>query len=379
MLSFITLHVMKKFINIISLTLFLLSFHGCSGNGSRTEAGGDTLTSQSDLLTMVRCDGYIIADVDNPWVEGALLERYILVDRDYDDELPEGTVIRVPLTSSIVYSSVYTGAIDELGSAGAITGVADGQYFASSTIADRIRSGEIHDVGNSMSPSIETIVDLDPGAIILSPYQDQQPGAIEKAGIPIVRMADYMEATPLGRAEWIKLIGALYGNFESADSIFGATCKEYTRLCGDVTKRSGRPTVVTEQPLPGGTWDLPAGQSYMARMLHDAGADYPWADTSGAGSLKLDAAAVLDKAADADIWLIRSYGPLTLTALGESSPVVPHFKAFNTGNVYVSDTSIVPLFDEFPFHPDRLLSEYIAIFHPELAGDCPLNYFSRID
>lgn len=370
---------MRKPSLITTASILLTIITGCSGSGAKIEPTGDTLTSESDLLTLIDCKNYKIADVQNPWSDDALLERYILVGKDYDGVLPEGTIVRVPLERSVVYSSVYTGVIDELGADQAITGVADGQYFTSPSIAGKIRTGKIRDVGNSMSPSIETIVELDPGAIILSPYQNQQPGAIEKAGIPIVRMVDYMESTPLGRAEWIKFIGMLYGNYDSADSIFRSVCHEYDRLCENVKDISDRPKVLTEQPLPGGTWNLPAGQSYMARMLTDAGALYPWADTSGAGSLNLDAAAVLDKASDADIWLIRSYGPLTLKSLGENHPLASHFKAYKTGNIFISDTSVTPLFDEFPFHPDRLLSDYIAIFHPTRFQDYRIRYFQKIE
>ncbi len=94
--------------------------------------------------------------------------------------------------------------------------------------------------------------------------------------------------------------------------------------------------------MSSGEWNVPAGGSYMARMLSDAGGRYPWSMTEGAGSLKLDAAAVLDKAEMADFWLIRSFGPMTLAGLKESNPLNGHFKAVGDGGVYVCDTSVSP-------------------------------------
>jgi iron complex transport system substrate-binding protein len=100
--------------------------------------------------------------------------------------------------------------------------------------------------------------------------------------------------------------------------------------------------------------------------------------TEGAGSLKLDAAAVLDKAEMADFWLIRSFGPMTLAGLKESNPLNGHFKAVGDGGVYVCDTSVSPLFDEFPFHPERLLRDYAIIFHPALFPGERLRYFNQL-
>ena len=350
---------------------------GCGGgNGASEVNGGDTLTHESQLLTLVDHGDYILADVTDPW-RGGILQRYVLAPRDYRGELPEGAVVvRVPLERSVVYSGVYSGAISELGAVDAIKGVADGGYFTSSEMQQRIRSGVIRDIGNSSSPSVETLVDLDPDAILLSPYQDQKAGAVETLGVPLVQMVDYMESTPLARAEWIRLIGRLYGQGDRADSIYLSVAESYRLLCKKVAESEDRPVVITELPQPGGVWYIPAGQSYMAQMLADAGARYPWADTEGGGSLALDEASMLEKGRDADYWIIRNYGQLSRSVLLQSEPLLEHFRALSQRGVYVCDTSVSPLFDEFPFHPERLLADYIAIFHP--AATRQLRYFNQL-
>ena len=360
------------------LTLPLL-ISSCGRSSVADVCNGDTLTINSQLLTMVDQGDYIVADIRNPWSsDTSLLERYYLVSKDYKGTLPDGGVrVTVPLESSVVYSSVHGGVIAELHAVDAINGVADAQYFINAEIAKRIESGKIADVGNSMSVSIEKVVDLSPDAILVSPFQNKESGAVTTLGIPVVQCVDYMEATPLGRAEWIKFFGVLYGCKSVADSIYKAVSADYSELCGMVAQCVDSPVVLPEQALPSGEWNVPAGDSYMAQMYNDAGVTYPWADTQGVGSLILDAAMVLDKAGNADFWLIRYFGPLSLSALKDSNPINPHIKAYKESNVYVCNTAEIPLFDEFPFHPERLLREYVKIFHPTVLPDYQLRYFSR--
>lgn len=364
----------------ITLLAALLLFGSCRGSNCKIEVHGDTLTVESQLLTIVDCGEYIVADVRNPWdANTQLLDRYVLVPKGYTANLPEGIVVAVPLQSSVVYSSVHGGAIAELQAVDAISGVADKEYFIAKDVAERICSGQIADVGNSMSVSIEKIVDLAPDAILMSPFQNKESGAITKIGTPVVQCVDYMEQTPLGRAEWIKLLGILYNRRSKADSIFETVSAEYAQLCDYAVQLDDTPIALPEQPMPSGVWNVPAGESYMAKILCDAGANYPWADRRGVGSLNLDAAMVFDKAGNADYWVIRSFGQLSLADLQSANPLNQHFKAFKSGNVYVCNTSESPLFDEFPFHPEKLLREYIKIFHPTALPDYQLRYFTRAE
>ena len=129
-----------------------------------------------------------------------------------------------------------------------------------------------------------------------------------------------------------------------------------------------------------GVWNVPGGRSYKVRMLQDAGASYPWSDDMSAGSLDMDFSRVFERASDADYWIATSYGyPMTRATLVADYRPNERFKAFKTGNIYTCDTSVTPLFDEFPFHPERLLNDYVVIFHPEAADGLTLNYFHKIN
>lgn len=376
---------MKK---IFSSIILLIVIASCSTNGrygGQPSADGnacaDTLTSRAGLLTLVDLGEYTIADISDPWNSGRLLHRYILIGRDSPEprDIPEGTIVKVPLRSSIVYSSVHSGAVKELGSLDAITGVADGMYFNDTDIRRRIESGKITDIGNSSSPAIERIIDLEPEAILLSPYQNSGYGAVETTGVPIIECADYMESTPLARAEWILFIGELYGKRAEAEKIYNGVVRNYTSLSDSVRSASGkRPRVITEMETSG-VWYVPGGKSYMASMLADAGAEYPWAGNEDPGSLQLDYAAVFDKASDADIWLVRTFGyDISRKAMLDNNRLNARFKAFRTGEIYGCNTAEKTLYDDLPFHPERILRDFIIILHPEILPGEKTEYYKKM-
>ena len=187
-----------------------------------------------------------------------------------------------------------------------------------------------------------------------------------------------METNPLGRAEWMKFFGMLFDREAVADSIFSSVADNYNRLAATVKNVPHRPTVISET-VTSGVWYVPGGASYKATLYADAGADYPWADDTSAGSLQLDFAQVLDKAQNADFWLLTTYGyELTRRAMLDIYPHNDQFAAFGKGSVYYFNSAVVPLFEETAFHPDLLLKEYIGIFHPDKVPGYELSYFKRM-
>ena len=336
------------------------------------------ITHRATLLAMRDLgNGATLVDITNPWDTSALLASYLLVgDAGRPDSVPPRdrlTEIRVPLRRSAIFSAIHAGAVDELDAVGSVAAVADAEYFKG-RVARRIADGSIADLGSSLSPSMEKVTLAKPDAFLLYPMQNAGHGALENSGIPIIEMADYMEATPLGRAEWIRLLGILYGRRAEADSIFASVEEKYTALAAKASKLEKRPKVLTEM-LTSGYWFVPGGNSYMARLITDAGGEYPWAADKSSGSLQLDFSAVYARAADADIWIVRTYGSdLTLAGLREVYPLNSQIKAFKTKGVYSADTHKVTLYQEFPFHPELLLEEYAKIFSGDTAN---LRYFKQ--
>ncbi|MDE6126317.1 MAG: ABC transporter substrate-binding protein, partial [Muribaculaceae bacterium] len=306
-----------------------LLLSACSAGHDRGDTPAEDLfpdmTTRATLLEMRDLgNGATLVDITNPWDTASLLASYLLTDGAArpDSVPPRGRIveIRVPLERSAVFSAIHAGAIDELGTTGRVAAVADAEYFKGE-FARKIADGSIADLGSSLSPSMEKVTLARPDAFILYPMQNAGHGAIDNSGIPVIEMADYMETTPLGRAEWIRLIGRLYGCPAEADSLFAAVECRYDSLAAKASKLEKRPKVLTEM-LTSGYWFVPGGNSYMARLITDAGGDYPWAADRSTGSLQLDFSAVYARAADADIWLIRTYGSdLTLAGLREVYPL----------------------------------------------------------
>ena len=339
----------------------------------------DSVITTARLLTMQRTAQYTLVSIGDPW-KGGVLHRYVLVPRDsvLPDDLPEGTVVRTPISRALVYSSVHTSLLNELGAIDVVHGVVDKQYFTDSIIPAGVAAGRIADCGNSMNPTVERVIDMQPDAILLSPYQDASYGQIAKLDIPLIECADYLEYDPLGRAEWVKFYGELVGRREAADSLYNAVVAAYNDMKRKAAAAATHPTVVTEMVISG-VWNLPGGRSYMARIIADAGGRYLWADDKNTGSLALDFDQVLAVAHDAEYWFIKWTNINSLKDLQGAYDLNKEMAAFQNGRVYVCDTDKTHFFDRIPFHPEVLLREFAAIMHPELFPGFTNQMYHHID
>ena len=371
---------MRRYL-LLTLLSALLLLTACfkGGNSGVTLSVQDSVITRAQLLSMQRTPGYTLVTIADPW-KGGVLHRYVLVPRDsvIPDDLPDGTVVRTPIQNALVYSSVHTSLLRELHALDAVKGVVDSQYFIDKDIAAGLTNGTIADCGNSMNPTVERVINMQPDAILLSPYQDASYGQIATLDIPIIECADYLEYDPLGRAEWVKFYGELVGKRDEADSLYNAVVAAYNEVKNKAAAADTRPTVVTEMVI-NGVWNVPGGHSYMARILGNAGAKYLWADDDNTGSLALDFNQVLAVAQDADYWFIKWTNINSLKDLQGAFELNKEMAAFRNKRVYVCDTDKTRFFDRIPFHPEVLLREFAAILHPELFDQDENQFYHHID
>lgn len=377
---------MKKILLSAYIVTWVLLLSACGG-GSKTsslQAEGDTVRMKySSLLQIVKHADYTVVTIRNPWDTLKVLHTYLLADREkpLPEHLPEGTVVRTPLQKSVIYSSVHCSLWSELNELKGIGGVCGLEYIKLPQIQEGCQNGSIVNVGNSMNPDIERIIDLRPDAILLSPFENSGGyGRVGKLNIPIIECADYMETSALGRAEWMRLYGLLLGKEAQADSLFAGIEKEYLTLTQQVKSQNlKRPTVISEMKNSS-AWYIPGGNSTMGRLYQDAGADYVFASLSNSGSVPLAFETVFDRGGNADIWLIKYNQPQDKTYSELERDYAPYarFKAFQDRKVYGCNTNHVPFYEESPFHPELLLKDLIKIFHPELLPDYDLKYFSNL-
>ena len=351
---------------MLGWALFL--FAACSGRGKAplASAEGDTLDLRyAENLTWVDYPGYAVATLRNPWDTLRTLHTYVLVSKNdsLPDNLPEGTLVRTPLDRALVYSSVHCGLLDGLGAADAIAGVCDLRYINLPFVSEAYADGRLIDCGSGNNPDIERIIELRPDAILLSPFQ--------KLGIPIVECADYLETSALGRAEWMRFYGRLFGVGQRADSLFAEVEDNYRRLKLRAQFSSTALSVLSDV-MYGSVWYVPGGRSPMGRLYDDACGRYVFADEPTSGSLPLSFETVLDRAGDADVWLIKynREQDMTYADLRAEYAGYAEFKAFKQRNIYGCE--------ETPFRPDWLLSDLIQILHPEIQSLGGLRYFCKL-
>ena len=376
-----------RFLFLTTIVVLLTACRG--GQTSSVQAVGDTLAFKyATQLTVVRYDGYTVVTLKNPWKEGMTLHQYLLVPTSaaadsslftLHSSLPNATVIRTPLSRSMIFSTVHCAMLMDFGKQDCIAGVADLKYIKIPWIQQQVQQGKITDVGDGLSPVVEKIIDQRPDALFLSPFENSGGyGKLEDIDIPIVECAEYMESTPLGRAEWLRFYGLLFGCEQKADSLFDAIDKNYNQLKTLVTQKN-RPSVLLDN-VTGSVWYVPGGKSTIGQMIQDAGGNYPWAADEHSGSVSLPFENVLEKAGETDVWLFRysSDHDITYDELRSEHHGYNQFKAFRDKNVYGCNVELSPFYEETPFRPDWLLNDFIRILHPELEGLAPLRYYKKL-
>lgn len=352
---------------IIAANLFVSCIHRPS---TAPPPDADTLELRyARYLTLIEHAGYTEVQIRNPWDERKLLQSFKINDKVYDN--------------IAIFTTTHANLIEELGSIDAIAGVCETEYIANAHLREALNKGHIRDLGSAMTPDRERIIALAPDLILLSPYENASTyGNLESLGIPIIQCADYMETSALGRAEWMRLYGRLVGKAREADSLFLAIEAEYNSLqaLSQTLAPDKRPTVLFDTKN-GSAWYVPGGRSTMAQLIADAGGCYLFADNPKSGSVPLAFETVLDRGEQAHVWLIRynnSRQRMTLTELGSMYQPYTLFHAYRNGQVYGCNSTELIFYEETPFHPERLLHDYIKILHPQFLNNDTLRYFHQL-
>ena len=432
----------KLYILLCGATAALLMAACQGGKTAAADAeAGDTLEMKyAKLLTIVKHgDGeeasdaaegidyqYAEAIIANPWKAGTMLHRYILIPKGKEGDETVARLalqrtsgmgcttdtVRTPVERSAVFIAPHCQLMYELGCQQAIRGVCDLNYINIPDVRKRAASAgkasagnasaqnSIVDCGSSMAPDIERIIALKPEAILVSPFENSGGyGKLDKLHIPLIEAADYMESSPLGRAEWMKFYGMLFGRAKNisttaaaveasmtavgkaskatlpascelrADSLFAQIEKEYLNLKAEAGKLPKGLSILTERKT-GGVWYVPGGQSTIGILLKDANARYIFSDDQHSGSLPMSPEQILAKGSQVDVWAFKYFGgaPLSQVQLLQEYDGYKALAAFKRGNIYQVDTSTVPYFELTSFHPELLLREFIILAHGERFG-----------
>lgn len=303
--------------------------------------------------------------------------------------LPEGASghgIEIPLNTVVSLSTVNLPHLVALKIHNALIGVDSFKHINTPEVTDMIEKQQLVAVGESHNLDIEKVLELNPDLVLTyttghSKYDTHQ--RLAKAGVPTLLLASYLESSPLGRAEWIKLFGVLFDKQEMAEQIFKSIEQRYLNLCQLTKNIKNKPTVLCNAPF-GNTWYVPGGKSFHAKIMADAGADYFWKDHPETGGVPLAFEAVFEKAHRADFWLVSSHLPWkTYEYVLNTDKRYQHIKAFQQKKMFSNDKRVNEhggndIFEKGTLHPDLILRDLINIFHPELIKDTELYFYRHL-
>ena len=292
------------------------------------------------------------------------------------NDLTDKTIIRTPVNSVVAFSSTQWSVFQKLDEIDKVKGVLESNYTTNDEILRLIAEGKIIDAGMSTNVNTEKIIHLQPDVILVTPYPTVDYSHLkELSGATMVSFPDYLESHPLGRAEWMKVVGLLCGKEELTNQWFDDVVRRYESLSYKCSVIEDKPTVFSDLPFEN-QWYVPGGNSYIAKIFSDAGGDYIWKDNESTGSLHIDAESVLLKAQNADFWRVinSSDVPFTYERLKNENELYPLFKAFKEKQLLVCNVRESGYFEKSQYEPDVLLADFIYHFHPELLTEEWENY-----
>jgi iron complex transport system substrate-binding protein len=329
---------------------------------------------------------YKIVTVTKPWPGSNSGFTYLLVQRgtDVPANVMADQTVEIPVTSIVTMSTTYLSCLEELGLLDTLIGHETFAWVSSDAVNKRIDAGLMKEVGSGQAVNVELLLDMEPDLIMaygMGSEWDTHP-KLEEAKLPYVINAEWNEASPLSRAEWIKYVSVFYNKEGEANAFFDNVVEEYTALSKMAASITDKPSVFAGTPYQGSWW-MSGGGSFAAQFYNDSGAAYVWADDESTGSLMLDIETVYEKAGDADFWLNTGYWN-SLDEAKAADERFTKFKAYETGMMFNNNLRIGPgggsdYFESAPINPNKVLADLFKIFHPELLPDHQLYYYRKLN
>jgi iron complex transport system substrate-binding protein len=356
---------------------------------SQFRPGTDYFPDKSTVLdatnfTLSYHDSYQVLTVKQPYPHGRS-ESYVLVRCGapalaLTGDLAHAQQITVPVTSLYSASTTQLGMIAELGQANVVTGVADTAYVVDPGLRQRIDTGKTVGYASGRQLNVEGVVAAHPNVLVTSGIDEPGYPKLREAGVDVVADAEWLEATPLGRAEWVKVLAALTGTEKKAGELYGKLRDDY----GAVARKTAvaQPVSVLPGAMYQGTWSMPAGGDYAGRLIRDAGGSYPWADETQSAALQLNFESVYAKAGQAPLWLVTDNWKTISDAMAADNRY-GELAAVRTGQVWSATKTIGAgggndYWERGPARPDLVLGDLVAILHPDLAPNHQFTFYRRV-
>jgi len=371
---------MQKCKSFLSLCLLIVLLAACNGKktASISDFSNQLYTPEyASGFSIKGADGYesSIITVTNPWQGADSITTQLFIARG-GESAPEGftgQVLEGDASRIVAMSSTHIAMLDAVGEAGRVVGVSGIDYISNPVISANRDS--IGDVGYEGNINYELLISLDPDLVLLYGVNgaSSMEGKLNELGIPFMYVGDYLEESPLGKAEWMVALSEVVGKRTEGEQVFGGIPVRYN----DLKKRVAdtvldAPSVMLNTPY-GDSWFMPSTESYVARLVKDAGGDYIYKKNTGNASLPIDLEEAYKLTSEADMWLNVGMAN-TLDELKTSCPKFSDTRCFRNGSVWNNNlkTNVAggnDYYESAVVNPDILLRDLVKIFHPELVEE----------
>ena len=322
-------------------------------------------------------DNITLLEINDPENKEAEQFHFALVDKSYKGEIPNGyTRLNIPIKSAICMTSLQLSNFLKLDIPEMVVGITSTRHLHNQKMNQQLKEGKTHKIGIEGNFDNEVIIAINPDVIFISPFKRGGYDAIRNVEIPMIPHLGYKELTPLGQAEWIKVIGLLTGNASLANSTFEAIESRYNNLKSIVDTVKRRPTVFSGE-MRGGNWYAVGGRSFLAQLFRDAGGDYFLKENEESGGVTLDYETVYTNAAHADYWrIVNSFeGEYSYNVLKEQDDRYTDFDAWKKHGVIYCNMKEVPFYERMPVEPEVVLADFIHVFHPDVLPNHKPQYY----
>jgi iron complex transport system substrate-binding protein len=376
---------------LLNFAVLLFAFFalGCKQNKEALIAETTVVNNEiqhAKGLEIYKYSGYSLVKITQPWPAAKENLIYVLQEKNgiIPDSLKQFTTIQIPVKSIVVTSTTHIPSLEMLGVENTLTGFPNTDYISSAKTRKRIDSGKVREVGKNENLNTEVLIDMKPDVIVSFGLNNSNPSSdiLRKSGLKVMFNGDWTEQSPLGKAEWIKFFGAIYGLDSKANLVFNDIKKEYNATLALAKKATRKPTVLCGSMFQD-QWYVPQGESWASLFLKDAQADYLWKNTKGTASISLPFEVILEKAQQAEFWIAPGDFS-SLKQMSDSNPHYQQFESFKNKKVYSYAINKgakggILYFEWSPTRPDWVLKDLIKIFHPELVPEHSLFFFQKLE
>lgn len=377
---------MARFLKIILLVVLAFPFLQCKKEVDQQKNNIPKNEIQyAKGFSILNHEGYSVITVSNPWPKANKSYTYILKEKNgiVPDSLKQFPIILVPIKNIVVTSTTHIPSLEMLGVEKTLGGFPNLNYISSEKVRALIDAKKVKELGANQALNTEVLIDLQPDVIIGYGLDNNNPTLdnLQKNGLKVLLNGDWNEQSPLGKAEWIKFFGALYGKQELANSLFYKIEKDYLNTLEIAKRASSNPTILAGDMYED-KWYLPQGTSWGCQLLKEAQGNYLWAETKGTGSLSLSFETVLEKGKNANLWITSGqFG--SLQEMLDANPHYAQFKAFQNKNVFSfsgrkGKTGGILYYELAPNRPDIVLKDIVKILHPELLKGYKPFFFEKL-